>query len=113
VSHATGLLRDAQDGPQIIRPLGAADALSSLLGLSLPERDAMAVHLIQSADMSRYGALNAVTRLAHDETVIHTYDRASELEALGGRVLTLTPNEWRRVVEAENPDGSTRRRRAA
>ena len=113
IDFATGLLRDATDGPQIIRPLGAADALSALLGLTRPENDAMAVHLIQAGDMSRYGALNAVTRLAHDETIVHTYDRASDLEALGGRLLTITPREWSRIAEADAPDGQPRRRRAA
>lgn len=112
LNQSLTLLRGAAEGPQIIRPLGAAVALSSLLGLTKPESDAMAVHLIQSGDMSRYGALNAVTRLAHDDTAVRSYDRASELEALGARVLSLSPREWSRIAEADFPDGSRRRKAA-
>ena len=41
--------------------------------------------------------LNAVTNLANDTD---SYDRASELELLGGRILDLPANQWHEVAIA-------------
>jgi hypothetical protein len=49
-------------------------------------------HLIRGADLSAWGLANAVTRTAED---VADYDRASELEAAGGRVIELAPADWR------------------
>jgi hypothetical protein len=39
----------------------------------------------------------AVTRLAQDA---ENYDRASDLERLGGRIIELPRSEWRQLAEA-------------
>jgi hypothetical protein len=54
-------------------------------------------HLIEGADLSRWGLLNAVTRTAQD---VETYDRSHELETLGGSILTLPKSEWKVLAEA-------------
>lgn len=54
-------------------------------------------HLIEGADLSRYGLFNAITRTAED---LPDYDRASDFERLGGDVIELSPNEWKRISEA-------------
>jgi hypothetical protein len=41
--------------------------------------------------------LNAVTNLANDT---ESYDRATELEFLGGQVLDLNPSQWERIAVA-------------
>lgn len=51
-------------------------------------------HLIEGADLTRYGLHNAVTRMAQD---VANYDRATELETLGGTILNLAPTEWKQV----------------
>lgn len=54
-------------------------------------------HLIEGADLSKYGLLNAVTRTAQD---VDDYDRATDLEALGGNILVLPRSEWKQLAEA-------------
>jgi len=52
-------------------------------------------HLIVEGDPSAYGIVNAVTHASQD---VEDYDRATELEALGGKLIDLPPSEWRSVV---------------
>jgi hypothetical protein len=44
-----------------------------------------------------YGALNAVTRASQD---VESYDRATELEAVGYGILTMNAPEWATVARA-------------
>jgi hypothetical protein len=53
--------------------------------------------LIVGGDLTRWGFVNAVTATANHAS---SYDRASELEALGGQVLDLPRAEWREIAEA-------------
>lgn len=75
----------------------AVELLGETMQLSQPERSSILRHLITGGDLSRYAMMNAVTRAAQD---IESYDRATELEALGGRVLDLNQKEWTRIAEA-------------
>lgn len=61
------------------------------------ERAGVLRHLIEGGDLTRYGLHNAVTRTAQD---VESYDRATELETLGGNILTLKPTEWRTLAAA-------------
>ena len=47
--------------------------------------------------MSGYGLVNAVT---HYSQQVEDYDRATEFEALGGRLIELPAGEWRALAEA-------------
>ena len=64
---------------------GTVGKLAATYNLSKMEHDGVLGHLIQGGDLSRYGLINAVTRSAEDNP---SYDRATELEALGGRLIT-------------------------
>lgn len=55
------------------------------------ERESVLKHLIEGGSLTQYGLHAAVTRAAQDAP---TYDRATELEYLGGRVVELPKNEW-------------------
>lgn len=66
-------------------------------GLSEDERGGVLRHLINGGELSQYGMQWAVTRLASDA---QTYDRASELERLGGQVIELAANDWQAIAEA-------------
>ena len=48
-------------------------------------------------ELTQYGLLNAVTR---QSKMAESYDRATELERLGGNIITLKPHEWRAIAEA-------------
>lgn len=91
-------LRAATEGVQVLHPVAAVEELARSVGLRSHERESVLESLIRGQDYSRYGMLNAVTAAAHK---VEDFDRNVELQELGGRVLTLSPTEWRRVAEAE------------
>lgn len=76
----------------------AVEALGPTLGLQMGERQSVLRHLIEGGDLSRYGLANAVTRTAED---IESYDRATEIETLGYRLIELPQQDWRRISEAK------------
>lgn len=53
--------------------------------------------LAEGGDLSQWGALNAITRASAD---LPSYDRATELEAVGGKVLALPSGEWAQIARA-------------
>lgn len=65
--------------------------------LNETERGGLLRHLIDSGETTRYGLQWAVTRLAQD---VESYDRATELERLGGKVIELPKSEWREILKA-------------
>lgn len=66
-------------------------------GFSEDERGGLLKHLTNSGEMTRYGLQWAVTRLAGDA---ESYDRASDLERLGGQVIELPRNDWQVLAKA-------------
>jgi len=54
-------------------------------------------HLIEGGDLSKWGLANAVTRTANDE---ENYDQATNLERLGGKIIELSPKDWKIIVNA-------------
>ncbi|MCE5229031.1 DUF945 domain-containing protein [bacterium] len=86
-----GKLRDAR-GQKIERdPLEVVELTARRYSLSDGERGGVLRHLIADGDLSRYGLVNAITRTSQDS---ESYDRATELESLGGQILELEPNQW-------------------
>ena len=79
--------------------------------ITLDSREMRAVlqHLVESHDLTRYGLHAAITRASTD---VEDYDRATELERLGGRVIALRPSEWTAVLEGL-PEAPRATRRAA
>jgi hypothetical protein len=55
------------------------------------EKGNLLLHFAQGGDFTKYGLINAVTRTAEDVT---TYDRAVELERLGGQIIELPPSDF-------------------
>jgi hypothetical protein len=53
--------------------------------------------LIEGGNLSQYGLHSAITRSAQE---VDDYDRATELERVGGKVIELAPTEWERLAEA-------------
>lgn len=51
-------------------------------------------HLIEGKDLSLYGLSNAVTRHSQD---VGNYDRATELESIGYRILSMPGTQWNRI----------------
>lgn len=66
-------------------------------GLAQPEKEDVLKNLIEGADLSLWGLTNAITATAQTAP---TYDRSTELEAIGGRFFALPPAEIRELVRA-------------
>lgn len=63
--------------------------------LNESESDGVLNHLIAGGDLSQYGLINAITRASQD---VDDYDRATELEHVGGRVFQLERSEWQKIA---------------
>lgn len=72
-------------------PAEAVKVLAKKESLTEFESGSILRHLIEGADVTRWGLLNAVTRTAQD---VSSYDRATDLETLGGNLLNLDRKEW-------------------
>lgn len=90
-------MRAAKDDQMKSRVNETVKVLSKKHSLTEFEGDTILRHLIEGADLSRYGLLNAVTRSAQD---MESYDRATELETLGGTILEMTRNQWKEFALA-------------
>lgn len=78
-------------------PVKAVEVTAKTFNLSQGESSGILTHLIQGGDLSAYGMLNAITRTAQD---VESYDRATELEAMGSKVLSLPQSTWREIAVA-------------
>jgi hypothetical protein len=67
------------------------------LGLLEAEGKSVLKHLIEGGELSRFGLYNAVTRMSAD---VESYDRATELERVGAKVIELPKHEWKEIAEA-------------
>ncbi len=74
------------------------EVASKHFGINDGERNSVLKHLIEGGDLSRYGLFNAVTRTAED---LGDYERASEFERIGGRIIELPKADWQRLNKAE------------
>ena len=73
------------------------DLASRHFGVTESEKQSVLRHLIEGGDLTRYGLFNAITRTAED---LMDYDRATDFERMGGEIIELPANDWRRIAEA-------------
>lgn len=82
-------------------PVKVVEFTARKFSLTDSERSGVLRHLIEGADLSRYGLFNAITRTAED---LPSYDRASEFERLGAQVIELPRAAWQEIATASgNP----------
>ena len=65
-------------------------------GFTDSESSGILGHLAAGGDLSLYGLANAATRQAQD---VASYDRSTELEATGYRIITMAPSLWRSLTK--------------
>lgn len=97
LDKAIAAMNDATTQQITGNPAQAIEVLADDFGFNGDEKTSILRHLIQGADTSRYGLMNAITRTAED---VESYDRATEIETLGGRLLDLSASQWQRVAVA-------------
>lgn len=78
-------------------PTDAVEVLCSKVGVSEDERGGILKALIEGADLSAWGLINAVTAQAHEAK---NYDRAVEFEEAGGALLSMGKGDWAQVLSA-------------
>ncbi len=67
------------------QPIQTVEVLGEKYALPKNERAAIMRHFLMSGDYSQYGLINSVTRASQD---LEDYSRATELERLGGELLS-------------------------
>ena len=87
-SHADKITGDV---PKVV------EVTAKALGLTQTEGKSVLRHLIEGGDLSRFGMMNAITRMSAD---LDSYDRASDLEVVGAKIIELPKNEWKVLAEA-------------
>jgi hypothetical protein len=85
--RAIEALRSASTVALPVEPFTAVDVTSKLYTFSDSESKSVLQHLLEGGDLTQYGLANAVTRSAQDVD----YDRAIELEAVGGDIIARLP----------------------
>lgn len=87
--EATEATMEAKVVPQVV------ELASKEYGMTEAEGKGILGHLIAGGDLSLYGLANAVTRQAQD---VESYDRSTELEATGYKIITMAPALWRSLT---------------
>lgn len=90
-------MREAASSSRIADPVGTVEELGRRFIMPEQEQKGILTHLIEGGDLSAYGLLNAVTRFSQD---VDSYERATELEGIGGQILDLKPGQWRELAHA-------------
>jgi len=78
-------------------PFQTIELVSKRFNLGEQESKGILSHLLAGRELNRFGLINATTRYSQD---IENYDRATEMEKLGGEILELSPSEWKSVAIA-------------
>lgn len=76
-------------------PVDSVAVVQKKFGLTEDEHNSVLQHLLSGGELNQFGMVNAITRSAQD---VSSYERATELERLGGRVLELRPSEWSEIA---------------
>lgn len=79
-------------------PEKVVEVTAKQFNLTESERGGVLRHLIDDGDLSRWGMINAITRQSQD---VENYDRATELERTGGKLLEMSNAAWSFIAEAK------------
>lgn len=79
-------------------PVQAVERMANRFDFSDGERGSVLNHLIEGGDLSAWGALNAVTRASQD---VEDYDRATDLERVGGEIAEMDRGELATLAGAK------------
>lgn len=93
------VLRAAANTPPAKSPMAAVDLAVKELPILESEKESILTTFLQDGDFSQWGLASAVTAVANRDDV--TYERATELENIGGQILSMQLRDWKRFAEAE------------
>lgn len=78
-------------------PIEVIERVGKRFGFSEATKTGVLRRLIEGADLSRYGVHSAITRHSADEA---SYDDATELERVGGKIIELPRLDWQALAPA-------------
>ena len=78
-------------------PVKVVEVLANRYALNEAECAGVLRHLVSEHHLNGYGLVNAVTGYSQE---VDDYDRATEFEELGGKLLELSLSEWKHLAEA-------------
>lgn len=93
VDKVEGTAADVIEGD----PVKVVSLASKKFGATEEEGKSILRHLIEGGSLTRFGLYNAVTRASQD---IESYDRATDFEGIGGKIIELPKSEWQTLAKA-------------
>jgi hypothetical protein len=90
-------MREAGEQEITAEPMKVVEYVSDRFHFSESEKASCMGHLIRGGDLSKLGLGAAITRTAQD---LEDYDRATEFEATGTKLVELPRTEWEKVALA-------------
>ena len=90
-------LEASGDSTKVREPAKAIEATAKLFSLTDKETDVAKISWGKLHDYSKWGMMNAVTEIANTH---ESYDRASELEIIGGKIISMPNHQWDRIALA-------------
>jgi len=91
-------LRATKEGTQVENAFAAVDQLAKEVDIRDGEKESVISNFLQDGDFSRWGMLNAVTKIANTDAV--DYERACELENIGSQLIDMQMSQWNRIAVA-------------
>jgi hypothetical protein len=86
----------AKDSSPLENPIKAMEELAPRVGLTEGESQSVLQHLLRDGDLTKFGAMNAITRAAQD---VESYDRSTDLEALAAdMVMRMPAKDWDKIA---------------
>ncbi len=98
-SQALTKMQAAAGEKLVAGPTEVVEVLDKRFSLREGEKKGILAALIEGADLSRWGVANAITAASQK---VENYDRATDMERLGGTILELPPTSWKLISEAKN-----------
>ena len=87
----------AANNIEVVDPIATVGRVASMLVLPKTESDAVLTNFLRDNATTQWGLVNAITAVANKAD---SYDRACELEQMGGRILTLPASDFRVLAKA-------------
>ena len=90
-------LQKSGNSSKVKEPAKAIEATAKLFSLTDKETDTAKISWGKLNDYSKWGMMNAITEVANTHD---SYDRASELEIIGGKIINMPHNQWDKIALA-------------
>jgi hypothetical protein len=90
-------MKETQENKITGKPEDVVEEVKDLYNLRETEHSGVLQHLIKGGDLSQFSLMNAVTRASQD---VSDYDRATDLERIGGDILELKGRSWEHIATA-------------